>query len=400
MKRMSKLAKISKISRLNFLAFAFMMTVFQTFSYEYSKDIKVSGNKQYKEFYITEDIYGNSGNHLNDIRIINKNGKEIPYVIEKEEAQKEKHEKIVAKTKISEKIVKKDGTEFIVKFVSEDKMKDIIGNKIELTADKNFYSEYRLFGSNNGTDWENITEGEIYKTPEKQSLIINFSEKRYEYYKIITSVNKEISFSEAILKLANSEDGKFETKTVTLNFETETKDKNTILKIKAKNLPLKQIVLEINEEFKRNYTVRNRDGYQIDGTISKVGNKENLVINVSEISKTDEMTLEIQNGDNEPLKIKSIKGNYIPGKIVFKAEKNEEYKIIFGDEKLEKPQYDIEAFSDMIVERDEVLLGNLIKTEDKMVQKPKDYTIFYNIFIGIVIVALIVFMVRKIGKKS
>ena len=70
--------------------------------------------------------------------------------------------------------------EFIVKFNTDNAMSDIIGNRIEVVPEKNFYSEYELLGSGNGTDWEHITSGEIYKTDEKQNLTIEFSEKRYE----------------------------------------------------------------------------------------------------------------------------------------------------------------------------------------------------------------------------
>ena len=66
----------------------FIISVFQLFSYEYFKEIKVTGKSAYKEFYITEDIYANSRKNLDDIRIIDKNGKEIPYVIENEKSSK------------------------------------------------------------------------------------------------------------------------------------------------------------------------------------------------------------------------------------------------------------------------------------------------------------------------
>ena len=48
----------------------FLISVFQLFSYEYFKEIKVTGKSVYKEFYITEDIYANSRKNLDDIRII------------------------------------------------------------------------------------------------------------------------------------------------------------------------------------------------------------------------------------------------------------------------------------------------------------------------------------------
>ena len=124
---------------------------------------------KYKQFYITEDIYKNSKNHLDDIRIVDKNGKEVPFVIENEESQRKQSENVVAQAKISERIVKSDRIEFVVKFNSQNPNEDLIGNILEIISKENFYTKYELFGSYNGKNWDKIVAGEIYKTPDKQN---------------------------------------------------------------------------------------------------------------------------------------------------------------------------------------------------------------------------------------
>ena len=387
--------KINKI-----ILFLFLITIVQLFSSQYFKTIKITGKSTYKQFFLTEDIYENSKNNLGDIRIIDKNGKEVPYVIETEKEQEKHSEKIVARAKIDEVLTKKDKMEFIVKFNSDSSLKDIIGNRLELIPSKNFYTEYTLLGSNNGTDWEQITSGEIYKTPDKANLTIEFSEKRYEFYKIVTPLDKGNIFSEAILKLSNNEAGKFKTIRTKLDYKVEQEGKNTILKIKSKFLPLKNIVLDVNDEFQRNYTVRSGDNFYAEGIISKVGEKSNLVVNLENIPKLSEIIVEIKNGDNSPLKINRVTGNYVPDRIVFRAIEGEDYKITFGDENLNKPEYDIVEFADSIKERDEVLVGKLEKSEGNNISKSKDYTVYYNVFIGFVVIVLIGFTIRKIGKNK
>ena len=322
-------------------------------------------------------------------------------MLSKLKKEQEKHsEKVVAKAKIDEVLTKKDKMEFIVKFNSDSSLKDIIGNRLELIASKNFYTEYTLLGSNNGTDWEQITSGEIYKTPDKSNLTIEFSEKRYEFYKIVTPLDKGNIFSEAILKLSNNEAGKLKIVGTKLNYKIEQEGKNTILKIKSKFLPLKNIVLDVNDEFQRNYTVRSGDNFYAEGIISKVGERSNLVINLENVPKLSEIIVEIQNGDNSPLKINGVTGNYVPDRIVFRATEGEDYKITFGDESLDKPEYDIAEFADSIKERDEVFVGKLEKADEKKGSKPRDYTVYYNVFIGVVVVILIGFMVNKINKNK
>ena len=395
---MGKVRKMKKINKI--ILFLFLLTIVQLFSYQYFKTIKITGKSTYKQFFLTEDIYENSKNNLGDIRIIDKNGKEVPYVIESGKKQEKHSEKIVARAKINEVLTKKDKMEFIVKFNSDSLLKDIIGNRLELIPSKNFYTEYTLLGSNNGTDWEQITSGEIYKTPDKSNLTIEFSEKRYEFYKIVTPLDKGNIFSEAILKLSNSEAGKLKTVGTKLEYKVEQEGKNTILKIKSKFLPLKNIILDVNDEFQRNYAVRSGDNFYAEGIISKVGEKSNLMINLENVPKFSEIIIEIQNGDNSPLKIKGITGNYVPDRIVFKSVEGENYKITFGDENLDKPEYDIAEFVDSIKERDEVFVGKLEKSEGNNISKSKDYTVYYNIFIGFIVIVLIGFMVKKIAKNK
>ena len=387
--------KINKI-----ILFLFLITIVQLFSSQYFKAIKITGKSAYKQFFLTEDIYENSKNNLGDIRIIDKNGKEVPYVIETKKEQEKHSEKIVARAKIDEVLTKKDKMEFIVKFNSDSSLKDIIGNRLALIPSKNFYSEYALLGSNNGIDWEQITSGEIYKTPDKANLTIEFSEKRYEFYKIVTPLDKGNIFSEAILKLSNNEAGKLKTVGTKLDYKVEQEGKSTILKIKSKFLPLKNIVLDVNDEFQRNYTVRSGDNFYVEGIISKVGEKSNLMINLENLPKLSEIIVEIQNGDNLPLKINGVTGNYVPDRIVFRTTEGEDYKITFGDESLDKPKYDIAEFADSIKERDEVFVGKLEKSEGNNISKSKDYTVYYNVFIGVVVVILIGFMVNKINKNK
>lgn len=67
---------------------------------------------------------------------------------------------------------------------------------------------------------------------------------------------------------------------------------------------------------------------------------------------------------------------------------------------MNKPEYDIAEFADSIKERDEVVVGKLEKADIKKVSKPRDYTVYYNVFIGVIVVILIGFMVNKINKNK
>ena len=277
---MEKVRKMKKINKI--ILFLFLITIVQLFSSQYFKTIKITGKSTYKQFFLTEDIYENSKNNLGDIRIIDKNGKEVPYAIE------------------------------------------------------------------------------TLKNQDKNNVKVD------------------------------------------LSYKVEQNGKSTILKIKSKFLPLKSIVLDVDDEFQREYSVGDGNNFYSEGIIYKVGKKKNLTINLENVPKLKEIIIEIKNKDNFPLKIKKVTGNYVPDRVVFKVTERENYKITFGNENLENPEYDIVEFVGLIKDRDEVSVGELEKVDVKMknVPKQKNYMAYYNIFIGAVAVILIGFMVKKIGKNK
>lgn len=382
------------------LLLLFILINFNIFSYDYYKNINITGKEKYKEMYITEDIYSKAKNNLEDVRIIDESGTEIPYVTEFENEQYNYAEKIIAQGKIISVIDKENTTETIIKFTSENPLEDILGNKLEIIPKKNFYFEYELLGSNNGKNWEFITSGELYKISEKENLTISFNNSRYTYYKIITELDREKIFKGAILKFNTIEKIKIKIKNIKTKLEYTQKEngKDTLISIKSENLPLKKIIIFVEENFKRDYILSKNGINYKSGTIFKVGEKENLVIEFQNILREKELLLKIKNQDNKPLKILKISGEYTPEKIMFKAENNKKYRIIFGDNSSYKPNYDLSEFSSLIKKRDKVTLGETLEKKSPLITK--DYSLYYNIFIGIIVLLLITFVIKKISKKK
>ena len=370
-----------------------------TFSYEYLKDIDISGENPYKEFYITKDIYLKSKNNLNDLRIINEIGEEIPYVIEKNIEISNRIEKKVSTGKIISQINKEIQMETVVKFIPKTELNDIVGNIIQLEARDNFYSEYNLLGSYNGKNWTYISSGELYKTPEKEELRIEFIKKKYSYYKIITDLTEKIKYNSIILWSSEKKIDKNKTIITNLEYKIENKMDNTIVTIQSNNLPLQRILLKINGEFKRKYIVKNNESYET-GNVFKVGNKEKLDIQLNNKLNLEKIILEIENGDNKPLMIDKIQGEYLLWKIIFKTKSEEKYRLTFGDKELFKPKYDLEEFNETIKLRDLVVLGDLKSIPKMIVPVKKDWTVYYNIFIVVIVILLSGFIVTKIVKKN
>ena len=188
-----------------------------------------------------------------------------------------------------------------------------------------------------------ITGKSVYKQFFLTEDIYENSKNNLGDIRIIDNAGKEVPYAIETLKNQDKNNVK-----VDLSYKIEQNGKSTILKIKSKFLPLKSIVLDVDDEFQREYSVGDGNNFYSEGIISKVGKKKNLTIN------------------------------------------------------LEKPEYDIVEFVSLIKDRDEVSVGELEKVDVKMknVPKQKNYMAYYNIFIGAVAVILIGFMVKKIGKNK
>jgi hypothetical protein len=431
-----KADNIKKISRVIILLFMIIIMKSITFSEEFYNKINITGKNKYKEFYLTEEIYKNSLNSLEDIRIVNSKNETVPFVLEISEENTNKYIKERYFPSDIKTIEKSDVREIIIKFEPNDKNIDILANKLEIKSSKNFYIEYQLYGSNNGTKWDFVKDGDMYLTPKDSKLSLNFKESYYEYYKFQIPLTEEIFITGATLsnEIELTENIKpiitnlvFEdvTKKIVEKLEKKPEKENqeTYIKIKIDKIPIKSIELVIKDDyFDRNYIVVDKTVDYIEkrvydyisaGKIFRTSGRANLIINL-DFRISDEILLVISNTDNRPVQITEIKGNYLLDKIIFLCEDlNDTYKITYGDENKSKQNYDIEKYYKEIKDKDIVTLGESEKKdmigdgnsdeESKKNGNKKDEdkeNIFYKLFLGLISVALIIYVAKSLKKSK
>ena len=165
------------------------------------------------------------------------------------------------------------------------------------------------------------------------------------------------------------------------------------------NLKITNIHIDTDSFFKRDVRIL---GERITLYRSSFQNaeQENTSITLSGSPQTKQVSFTIIDHDDRPINIQSISVEYFPDYIIFRAEAGQEYSLLFGGN-LTRPRYDIENFRDLIIQEG----FGLAQLQNAMVlieQSPteRDFTLIFNIAIGVAGVLLAIIAIIAIKKKK
>nr|MCU0322183.1 hypothetical protein [Chitinophagaceae bacterium] len=122
--------------------------------------------------------------------------------------------------------------------------------------------------------------------------------------------------------------------------------------------------------------------------------------------KSRDILLQINNDDNEPLKIQSIKAFQLQEYVLAYLESGHQYKLLFGDSLAEQPKYDLAAFKDSINKNLPILnIGAIESIEYKSTPSPTSSSNKNLLWIALFVVVLILLlfsykMVQEIKRKK
>lgn len=391
--------------------------------WKYYKEIEHDDKNLYKSFFLDEEIYKYSKNDLSDIRIINEKNEYVPYYIYSKYLNDFNESIIEYKSKqVHSHIDSKKNKKYIdFKITQHDENVDILGNKLILNIDNSdFFKNIEIYGSYDNIKWDFIKEDEVYRINDLEKLDIQLSSIfKYTYYRIVFLNDVENTTINDLKLIYNNKeityDNYITTKNADYQIEVNNNEKNTTIYLNNKNkLRIQDIEIISSDDFKRRYYIyyknENKEDfklaaseaiYQIDLETFKA-TKTNINLhrykNHQDLPKT--MKIVIDNEDNNPIAIDNIKMNYLVDKIVFKDDGSSKYKIIFGNENVHRPSYDIEAYKDHIENEDQEICNlssitqqNTSKNETK---KNINYNLILNITIIMISIILVIIIIRKI----
>jgi hypothetical protein len=387
--------------------------------WKYSKKIIVQGNSKYKELTLDSEVYRHSGQNLEDLRIVDSKGGFVPYYL------KNGYSDIVSESRMYDSEIirefNKDNNTFIdFKIRPQKENTDILGTRLSFSAgDARYLKTVEISGSYDGVEWNPISKETIYSVDNvKKDEVDLGGVKRFTFYRVMIPNNLEklsikglkVKYDSAVV---NS--GKFEGVTG-LKYELYNTARESVLAVyNPDRLRIRKLDLNVDGNFKRNFSVDIKKAYTF---VTVLGNAEiyRMKFNDINIAKTgiefsgkqvdsEEILVTILNQDDKPLDIKGIDAVYSLDKIVFEAEENETYSLIFGNTEAMKPSYDIEKFREHVEseKKYECSLASMVevvKEDEGKKQEPKDLSWMLNIVIALVALAIIFILVGKLKKDK
>ncbi|WP_338766068.1 hypothetical protein WAF17_02960 [Bernardetia sp. ABR2-2B] len=427
------------------LAFVFLMTPIFSQNFLYKREIKGIENSKQTEWYkikLPVEVVEKANTDFSDIRIFGVSDSdtlESPF-LSKKIRQRFENKQIDFKVINSSK---KNNAYFFT-LEKNTKIEEAV-NLIKLNFDNtNFDWRITLEGSQNQNEWFEIVNDYRIISIQNDFTAYDFTKlvfpnSKYKYYRIKVTdksesqsdnsfknnapkLNSAILFSQKIIE------GDFkDVKTVSQNIEIDKNKKQTIIDLKlAYAIPVDFISLEVKNDF--DYYRKIQFRYLKDSTktekgvfynfitlhtstlssIEKENGVSNFFINPSSSSniKSSHYQIIIDNQDNQALDIEKVKlksyTDYLFAR-VSPSDKTTNYFLMYGDENLSKPNYDIIRFENTIP-TDVTLLE--LDSEQKIPQKEVEKVIplFENSFwlwgiMGAIILILTV-MTFKMMKKQ
>jgi len=325
--------------------------------------IKEVTENGFHEIVLSPAIRSFSKQNLSDIRIFNAKGNEIPYFIKNNsEALLNTFEEYSI---ISRTVFPKKSTSIIVDVQSTKN-----NNELSLfIANADVEKNYSISGSNDQKEWFGISNSQtLYElnSSTEPSVVktISYPLSTYKYLKIDFDDRKTLPIN--VLKVGN-----FNTQVLKNTFQEIKPKKTSTSEVSSQKQTqihvifdgpqvINQITFDISRPtyYKRKAiifrkaTIKNKRKSQIiDQEIVsfKLNSNTKNSFEIPEIFE-EEFYIKIENNDNLPLSVSTIKYHQKPISIIADLNSNEKYTLKTGNKKLTEPDYDLSDFKNNISE--------------------------------------------------
>jgi hypothetical protein len=382
-----------------------------------SKIEAVPKNGFYK-IILSSDINARCNNNLQDLRMMDNDGKEIPFLLKKESSYQQESD--FNEYTILENSTMGDWQTLIVENPYKTSIDKLLFEMKNAEADR----MVRINGSDDKQKWFVVKDNFSFSSYQNESSAnvfnyVTFPLTDYKYYRVEIKIKNKLplnilkaGYTNTIAKAPsfNQINGltftrKDSKKKTTLNFICNPSNRidKLVFSISApslyhRNAMLFKEVEENNNLYESNLgSMKKYKRYLPSSASFEISSDKETVFITSDFLgnvKTNSFIVEISNEDNEPLQLNSIKGYHLVTTISAELKKDKNYFLYFGDSLLIAPSYDIVYFETKI--SDSV---SLLKTGNVLPKSIKEETEYngnadkYLVWIGLGIVGLLLLFV-------
>lgn len=352
---------LTKLMKLNNFFILLFLTNLSFGQFQVTGKIQDVTKNGFHQIVLSPEIRSYSKQDLSDIRIFNSKGNEVPYFIQNNsEALLHTFEEY---TIVSKSVVAKKSTSIIIAIPSNQN-----NNQLSLfIANADGEKNYSISGSNDLKEWFGISNSKVLydlNSTTEASVIktISYPLSTYQYLKIDFDDRKTLPLN--ILKVGNfnsqiQKNTWLEIKPKKTSTTEDRSEKETLIHVTFDRPQIiNQIVFEISKPtyysrkaiiYKKVKQQKNRKSVIYDEEIItfELNSNTKNSFTIPEIFE-EEFFIKIENKDNQPLAILTIKYNQKPISIITDLSANEKYTIKAGDRNLTEPQYDLSDFKNNI----------------------------------------------------
>ena len=292
---------------------------------------------------------------LQDIRVVDGSGVEVPYLLLVERAQVQE---TTVPVLILDRGIVPNQYQQVVCDLGEG---NSTSNQLQLeTPTRNFRRRGDVLGSADGKNWVQLKTGShIFDHHEEfyyQNLRVVYPETSYRYLKLVLWLDGGTPLEIQGVRLARVirkevEPEKLLARIVRKEEDVKRKATELFLEIDLERQHLETCVLEIAQE---NFRRRAEVAFQSkDGTWTKVGEaniyrfksediiEDHVTIPLSELNER-QVRLRIWNEDNPPLEVTSVLFKRMSRVVIFEWEVAKSYRLFVGNDQARTPSYDLD----------------------------------------------------------
>ncbi len=406
--------------------------------WKYQAEIAVEkGEADYCRLVLTPEVYNAARLDLGDIRLIGADGKQIPYVLDK---QKDITEKLKYKPAVINRSTSEDG----MALVTLDFGKKEVKNSIEVeTGGNNFRRAVKIEGSNNNVEFFTLVE-QAYVfaiSQNKRFSKIDLPANDYRYLRItvwpMATEEKSPAIKEVKTFKIRRKSAKHQPMDMTCVEHREDEKNNAsiyVYDLSYRHLPISEIKLDIAaDSFYRYVTIEGRDAATRKVKLDSEDNrqrfrevevkwkrivsdtiyryikangqrKEKLVLHIPAGGRVCRyLKITIKNYDDNPVTVKSASAKTTAHSIVFAVEDSATATLYVGSKLAPAPRYDLryKLSKPAQIAGRTAKLGNITnnplfgQAERKPVAWTEEHKILLWIIMGTVLVVLVGFILNS-----
>jgi hypothetical protein len=319
---------------------------------------------------INADIISFCNNELQDLRLFDNDGKEVPYLLNKERLGEQ-----TTDFETYPFMITQNGTKGII--IVENKNKHSLNQFLFEMKNADATRLVRISGSDNKDSWFVVRDSFYFESYSGNNAavvqkLLQFPQTDYAFYKIeISNGNNESPLN--IIRIGNDNTTSIAALFQPVNglsYKIVDSLKSTFIYFRLKQgnkIDKLSFSIDAPEMYKRNVMVKKWDvirytdsydgstsrsgkmrgdfsGNTMNAELSSMGTNNIICASFLGEQKYDSFVVQILNQDDAPLHIKDIKGYQLMTDITAKLEKDKSYFLYFGDSLLSAPAYDLVYF--------------------------------------------------------